>query len=115
VSTQKTYQWLTEANGDLYTRHVIPGYGHIDCIMGKDAARDVYPFILRHLAATQDEAEVAGRIAAAKRPPMQRPSGERLSLASASKFLFSLPQLGWKWLFEAVPAKTPPNEKQARR
>jgi cholesterol oxidase len=32
-------------NGDRYERHVIDGYGHIDCIYGKDAARDVYPIV----------------------------------------------------------------------
>ncbi|HEV8377068.1 MAG TPA: alpha/beta fold hydrolase [Candidatus Polarisedimenticolia bacterium] len=51
-STEITLETLREANGDLYCRHVIPGYGHIDCIFGKDAARDVYPFILEHLERT---------------------------------------------------------------
>ena len=37
---------------DLYARHVIPNYGHIDCIFGKNAAADVYPHVLRHLEAT---------------------------------------------------------------
>ncbi len=32
-----------------YERHVIPEYGHIDCIFGKNAYIDVYPFILKHL------------------------------------------------------------------
>ncbi len=53
VSTETTYNALCEANGkDLYSRHVIPGYGHIDCIYGKDAVRDVYPHMLQHLEAT---------------------------------------------------------------
>ncbi|MGO8788946.1 MAG: alpha/beta fold hydrolase [Terriglobia bacterium] len=53
-STETTLNELAEANGrSLYKRHVIPGYGHIDCIFGKDAVRDVYPFILEHLEATQ--------------------------------------------------------------
>jgi cholesterol oxidase len=30
---------------------VIPGYGHLDCIFGKNAAADVYPVILRYLDA----------------------------------------------------------------
>ena len=51
-STKITYDLLTETNGDLYTRHVIPLYGHIDCIYGKNAARDVYPYILEHLEKT---------------------------------------------------------------
>jgi len=52
-STEITFNLLRQKNGnDLYTRHVIPAYGHIDCIYGKDAARDVYPFILNHLELT---------------------------------------------------------------
>ncbi|HXJ93262.1 MAG TPA: alpha/beta fold hydrolase [Terriglobia bacterium] len=53
-STALTLQDLAKANGsNLYQRHVIPGYGHIDCIYGKNAANDVYPFVLEHLEATQ--------------------------------------------------------------
>lgn len=51
-STEITYKLLTQKNGNLYTRHVIPEYGHIDCIFGKNAAMDVYPYILKHLDAT---------------------------------------------------------------
>lgn len=54
LSTELTLNDLAKANGNnLYTRHVIPGYGHIDCIYGKNAAHDVYPFVLQHLEATQ--------------------------------------------------------------
>jgi cholesterol oxidase len=53
-STEITLNALVKANGsNLYKRHVIPGYGHIDCIYGKNAVDDVYPFILEHLEATQ--------------------------------------------------------------
>jgi cholesterol oxidase len=52
-STELTFEWLSSANGNLYTRHVVPGYGHIDCIFGKDAAKHVYPLILKHLDATK--------------------------------------------------------------
>ncbi len=53
-STEITLSDLSKANGsNLYKRHVIPGYGHIDCIFGKNAVKDVYPFILEHLEATQ--------------------------------------------------------------
>ena len=56
VSTQHTLEALTAANDPdgskgLYKRHVIPGYGHIDCIFGKSAVRDVFPHILTHLEA----------------------------------------------------------------
>jgi cholesterol oxidase len=49
-STARSFDALRAANGTaLYRRHVIPGYGHIDCIFGRSAARDVYPFVLEHL------------------------------------------------------------------
>jgi cholesterol oxidase len=49
-STEITYNMLCDKNGkDLYKRFVIPDYGHIDCIFGKDAVRDVYPHILNQL------------------------------------------------------------------
>jgi len=52
-STEITYNLLRQTNGEqLYTRHVIPNYGHIDCIYGKNASSDVYPFILEHLELT---------------------------------------------------------------
>lgn len=53
-STEETVAALSQANGAaLYRRHVIPAYGHIDCIFGRNAARDVYPYILEHLEATR--------------------------------------------------------------
>ncbi|KAG0223842.1 hypothetical protein B0O80DRAFT_502209 [Mortierella sp. GBAus27b] len=33
----------------MYRRELIPGYGHLDCILGDKAYKDVYPFILEHL------------------------------------------------------------------
>ena len=49
-STRLTVELLSEKNGsNFYSRHLIPNYGHIDCIYGKNAATDVYPFILNHL------------------------------------------------------------------
>ncbi len=51
-STAMTYQLLQKKNGaSFYERHLIAGYGHIDCIFGKDAVSDVYPHILNHLEA----------------------------------------------------------------
>lgn len=45
-----TYEHLREVNGDgYYTRHVIPGYAHMDCFIGTDAARDVYPVLTAEL------------------------------------------------------------------
>ncbi|WP_344736214.1 alpha/beta hydrolase [Microbacterium awajiense] len=45
-----TYEWLRESSDPaLYTRHVIPDYSHMDCFIGKDAARDVYPLVTAQL------------------------------------------------------------------
>ncbi|MGH9345561.1 MAG: choline dehydrogenase, partial [Terriglobia bacterium] len=52
-TTEITYNLLGEKNGkSLYTRTVIPHYGHADSILGKNAAVDVYPAVSRHLEAT---------------------------------------------------------------
>ncbi|MDE2660842.1 MAG: GMC family oxidoreductase N-terminal domain-containing protein [Acidobacteriota bacterium] len=52
-STGKTVRLLRRRfDPAQYARHVIPKYGHIDCIFGKDAVRDVYPLIRAHLDAT---------------------------------------------------------------
>jgi cholesterol oxidase len=48
--TEITYNLLCEKNGShLYSRHVISNYAHMDCFIGKNAARDVYPIILAEL------------------------------------------------------------------
>ncbi len=52
-STERTFNYLREHfDPDLYSRHVVPGYGHIDCMFGKNAVVDVYPLILEHLEKT---------------------------------------------------------------
>ena len=49
----RTYDWLRAAsNGDaLYTRHVVPGYAHMDCFMGARANEEVYPLFIEQLDA----------------------------------------------------------------
>jgi cholesterol oxidase len=48
--SEMTYEWLRQNNGvDLYTRHVIPNYAHLDCFIGANAARDVLPTVLAEL------------------------------------------------------------------
>jgi len=60
-STALTYERLREKNGSsLYSRHVVPGYGHIDCIYGANAVNDVYPFMLQHLEDTATPATGVG-------------------------------------------------------
>jgi cholesterol oxidase len=52
-STARTYAWLSEHNGpELYTRHVVPEFGHIDCIFGQNAASITFPLMLAHLEKT---------------------------------------------------------------
>ncbi len=52
-STKLMLSWLQQANGTaLYDRIEVKGYGHIDCIFGKNAATDVYPLLLEHLEKT---------------------------------------------------------------
>jgi cholesterol oxidase len=52
-STAQARGALAQKNGPkLYSRVEIPGYGHYDCMFGKDAARDVFPHILEHLEET---------------------------------------------------------------
>lgn len=49
-ATERAIQVLAQENGKaFYQRKVIPRYGHVDCIFGKNAATDVYPYILSHL------------------------------------------------------------------
>jgi hypothetical protein len=48
--TAVTYDYLRERFGpELYTRTVVPGYAHMDCFIGKDAAADVFPLIIEQL------------------------------------------------------------------
>jgi hypothetical protein len=53
-ATETTYERLIDTfgisaglpeGGVQYRRRVVPGYGHLDCWMGRNAWRDVYPFI----------------------------------------------------------------------
>lgn len=48
--TRETFEFLSERHGpELYSYHLIPGYAHMDCFVGTDAARDVYPVITAEL------------------------------------------------------------------
>jgi cholesterol oxidase len=52
VSTQLTFDMLVSHFPEQpYERHLIPGYGHIDCMFGKNASVDVYPLIRQYLDA----------------------------------------------------------------
>lgn len=54
MATEKTYEILCDTLGSVsgagqegvaYRRRVVPGYGHLDCWMGRNAWKDVYPFV----------------------------------------------------------------------
>lgn len=48
--TQRSFDLLCQKNGaDGYSRITIPKYQHMDCFVGKDAARDIFPLILAEL------------------------------------------------------------------
>ena len=48
--TERTVEFLRAANGDkLYERIVFPDYAHMDCFIGKDAYRDIFPSLLKEL------------------------------------------------------------------
>lgn len=48
--TRETMAELSRVNGaSLYERREIAETGHIDCIFGKNAARDVFPAVIAHL------------------------------------------------------------------
>lgn len=45
-STDRTYSILRDTFGeDNYTRQVVPNYGHLDCWMGRQAYKDVFPML----------------------------------------------------------------------
>ena len=51
--TASSFEKLVARNGArLYERHVVPNYGHLDCLVGRKAAIDVFPRLLAHLERT---------------------------------------------------------------
>ena len=48
--SKETFEFLKAKNGaEYYTRHVFDDYAHMDCFIGKNAARDVYPVVTAEL------------------------------------------------------------------
>jgi cholesterol oxidase len=48
--TEKTLTWLRGHNGPQnYTVQVLPEYAHLDALIGRDVAHDVFPYIIDHL------------------------------------------------------------------
>jgi hypothetical protein len=49
-TTKRTYDWLCDKNDpNLYTRHVVPGFGHWDNFVGAEAYEHCYPCYLEQL------------------------------------------------------------------
>lgn len=54
-STERTFEILSDTfgtrheTGIRYRRRVVPDYGHLDCWMGRNAWKDVYPFVLEEV------------------------------------------------------------------
>jgi len=56
-SGQRTQAWLSEHNGkSLYRQRIIPDYGHMDLFIGRNAHRDVTPWILEELERLDQQA-----------------------------------------------------------
>ncbi len=49
ASQRRTYAFLDSHRPGHDALHVVPGYGHLDIFMGRDAARDVFPLMLAEL------------------------------------------------------------------
>ncbi len=51
LRSQKWLQSTLPASAAKFTRQVYGGYGHMDCLVGRDAARDVIPDLIKRLNA----------------------------------------------------------------
>jgi len=81
-STLKTIETLADANGaEYYKRQEIGNYGHVDCIIGKNAVRDVYPFILEALDSTQTDNKIRKKRG---RPAKTKETNETAEVVSES-------------------------------
>ena len=50
AGSMRTLRWLQTANEpSLYERVMLPGYAHLDALIGRDAHRDVFPILSGHL------------------------------------------------------------------
>lgn len=49
LSQVKSYNYFSAFRSDYHTLHQLPGYGHLDVFIGKNAAQDVFPLILQEL------------------------------------------------------------------
>jgi pimeloyl-ACP methyl ester carboxylesterase len=50
ASQEKSWNHFNAARPGFHSLHILPGYSHLDVFMGKNAAADVFPLMLRELA-----------------------------------------------------------------
>jgi len=48
-SQVKSFEYFSSRGNSNHALHLLPGYGHLDVFMGKNAARDVFPLMLAEL------------------------------------------------------------------
>ena len=48
-SQVKSFEHFAAFRNDWHSLHILPGYGHLDVFMGKDAEKDVFPIMLAEL------------------------------------------------------------------
>ena len=49
-SSKRTYELLESLHGsDLYSRRVFPRYAHMDFFIGRNANKDIFPYLLKKL------------------------------------------------------------------
>ena len=48
-SQKKSYRYFSAITADFHVLKIFPGYGHLDVFMGKNAAKDTFPFIIDEL------------------------------------------------------------------
>jgi len=49
VSQQRTFEWFDKREPGRHSLHVVPGYGHLDVFIGRNASKDYFPRILAEL------------------------------------------------------------------
>ena len=46
---QETFDYFNRLQPGRHALHILPGYGHLDVFIGKDASTQVFPLILEEL------------------------------------------------------------------
>jgi hypothetical protein len=49
-SQRRSYDWFDAHHPAYHSLHILPGYGHLDVFMGRNAARDTFPLIEAELS-----------------------------------------------------------------